>query len=100
MTCCDFKVGDSVDWRNLNGRPQNRNWHGTIQEDLGHGTLGTRPGHVFEVHWTLSTNWNRFKRIPEGGWAVPVRNNHYQRELADELVGCTAGPPFHPTSLH
>jgi hypothetical protein len=97
---CSFKVSDAVDWKDTFHSKQTRYWHGTIIEDLGVGNLGPNSnGHKFLILWSLSTNWGRFKKLPEGKWQSPKKNSHQQVELCTELQLCSNLPPLHPNNL-
>jgi len=97
---CNFKVGDVVDWSDTHHAKQSRYWHGTIKQDLGFGNLGPETNvHKFLVLWTLSTNWKRFKKLPEGTWVTPNKNSHQQVEMCSELQLCCDEPPLHPNNL-
>ena len=101
MNCCDFKVGDEVDWFDIHNSTQGRWWHGVIIEDRQmksvDGTIGI---HNLIVRWALGSSWGKYKRIPSNIWVTPTRNSHSLTEYCSELRHCGEDASLHPSTLH
>ena len=100
VNCCKFVAGDNVDWKDIFHGRQGRWWHGEVLQDLGIGPLGVQHGHKFLVRWSLGSKWTRFKKLPEGRWFTPTRNDFQQVEICQELVHCDGPSLLHPRTLH